>query len=345
MSLGNVNGKDIKTQIHSIASSGNAGSRKGRIEILEKVSELGKELLDALNSQDENLVELENDYDDIFEQFEELDNEIKAAEEKAQGIADGITDIDEEIADLEAKKANGEELSDFDQTRLEYLYKVKSGKQEDASDENSHLTDLAGKKSTVGAKLDGFGALLNDITEKMDGYAEAGDEVKDAAHTYGRSNMAENMEKNGGALKRNESMWGKTAIHSVGGSVIGGSIGGIFGPVGFIVGAVIGGVGGIVTGATTKNDTEKYVERMGYRGMGDGGEGSNMTYHDDEYGGYHAEYDVMQYGIGGKLRDLTAKTWSYGKTVNTASNDMKNRAETLDGKRKPDDEPKDNQNL
>lgn len=312
MSLGNVNGKDIKTQIHSIASSGNAGSRKGRIEILEKVSELGKELLDALNSQDENLVELEHDYDDMLEQFEELDNEIQAAEEKAQGIADGITDIDEEIADLEAKKANGEELSDFDQTRLEYLYKVRSGKQEDANDERSHLTDLAGKKSTFASKMDSYDKLLDDITEKMDGYAEAGDKVKEAASTYGRSGMAKNLEEGGNsnALKRNESMWGR----------------------------------GWLTDAKN-NKTQKLVERMGYSGMGDGGSAGDMTYHDDEYGGYHAEYDVMQYGIGGKLRDLTAKTWSYGKTVNTASNDMKNRAETLDGKRKPDDEPKDNQNL
>ncbi len=160
--------------------------------------------------------------------------------------------------------------------------------------------------------MDSYGKLLDDITEKMDGYAEAGDKVKEAASTYGRSDMAENLEEGGNsnALKRNESMWGR----------------------------------GWLTGAKN-NKTQKLVERMGYSGMGDGGSAGDMTYHDDEYGGYHAEYDVMQYGIGGKLRDLTAKTWSYGKTVNTASNDMKNRAETLDGKRKPDDEPKDNQNL
>ena len=121
MALGNVNGADIKSQIQSIAKSNDAGSRKGRIEILEKVSELGKEILDALNVKDEQLVELEGGYDDMLAEFENLDNEIKAQENKMNGITGGISNIDAEIAELQAKSESEGGLDELDQSRLDYL--------------------------------------------------------------------------------------------------------------------------------------------------------------------------------------------------------------------------------
>lgn len=330
MSLGNVNGAEIKSQINSIKTSGDCGSRKGRIEVLEQVSALGKEILDALNEKDENLVEIEGDYDDILAEVEEFDAKIEEAEGQAKGITGDIEGIDEEIAAFEERIANGEELSEFDQARLEYLYQSRSNRQSDADNTNSSLDELTQQRSGSSAKLDKYNALLSELTETMDDYADAGDEVRQAAHDVGRPGMADNIEKNGGAIKRNESMWGREFIYGAGGA----AIGGLFGPVGGTVASTKLGVVGAAGSKLIKNDTEKYVERMGWTGMEDGGEGYNMTYHDDENGGYHAAYDVKQYGIGGKLRQLTAQTLSYGKTVNTAANDMKQRAEELDGKRK-----------
>ena len=331
MALGNVNGADIKSQIQSIAKSSDAGSRKGRIEILEKVSELGKEILDALNVKDEQLVELEGGYNDMLAEFENLDNEIKAQENKMNGITDGISNIDAEIAELQAKSESEGGLDELDQSRLDYLINLRSGQQSEAEGAGNTVNDLSGKRSDVSGKLDNYTALLDDIAQTMEGYADAGAEVKDAAHRFGRSGMADNIEKNGGAIKRNESMWGKDALFGVAGTAAGFVLGGY-------IGAALGATGGIIAGETTKNDTERYVERMGYRGMEDGGNGYNMTYHDDTNGGYHAAYDVIQYGIGGKLRQLTAQTLSYGQTDITAANDMKSRAEAYDSKRKPLDD-------
>ena len=312
MALGDITG--VKTQISQIKTSGDCGSRNGRIEVLKQVSELGKEILDALNVKDETLVDLEGDFDDILSEVEDLDAEIQAAEETANGLTGDIEDIDAEIAAFEERIANGEELSEFDQARLDYLYQARSGKQTDANDATGKIGDLTQQRSGFSAKLDNYNTLLNDIAETMDDYADAGDEVRQAAHDVGRPGMADNIEKDGGAIKRNESAWGCDK-------------GGLFDQL----------TGGMITAfqlAQGGNDTEQSIARQGLRGMQDGGNGYNMTYHDDTNGGYHAAYDEIQYGIGGELRQLTAQTLSYGRTVNTAANDMKQRAEAYDDKRK-----------
>jgi hypothetical protein len=303
MSIEGVNGKSIKSEIQSIAKSGDAGSRSGRIDILKQISELGKEILNAINTKDETLVEMEGGYEDLVKEMNDLQKEIDDAEERVESSNTKIEQIDEKIAELEEKAENGEELTDQEKRELEYYHKLRDVKTDNAKDADGKIKDLNGKLSGYNPKLKSYNDLLDDIMGTMDDYADAGIEIKDSAKTFGRSGMAENLEKDGGAMKRNESSWISLAS--------------MFG---------------------MKNDTEELVDRMGYRGLGDGGKNVDMTYHDDLAGGYVAEYDVMQYGIGGELRDLTAKTWSYGKTVNTAANDMEKRAEDVNKKRKDTEE-------
>ena len=305
MSIENVS--EVKTQIQSIKTSGDTGSRDGRIEILKQVSDLGKELLDALNEKDKNLVKIESEYGDVADEFAALEKEMDAATAEAEAVTTNLEDVNARIAELEEKLNTDGELSEDDQADLEYYYQLRANAQQEAEGTNGNLEDVSGKMEGAGAKIEKYREILNDITSTMEDFGQAGEDVKQAAHDVGRPAMADNLEKDGGALKRNESCWGSELWD-----------------------VLTGGITAVVRESTGGNDTEQAVARAGLRGMGDGGEGTNMTYHDDVNGGYAAEYDVIQYGIGGELRDLTAKTWSYGKTTITAADDMNTRAGNID---------------
>ena len=335
MSIDKINGDSIKSEIYSIAKSENAGSRSGRIEVLKKISDLGKQILDAINSKDEKLVEIEGSYDELVNEMNELQKEIDSAEDDAKNENIKVEDVNKNIAIYEAKMDRGEEFSDEDRNQLAYYYQLRDSNIYNAKYANSKLNSLTGEASGYAPMLEKYDEILNDIIETMDDYAAAGNEIKQSAHDYGRPHVADNLENKsagGNALKRNESMWGKEVILGLGGALAMNALAvGLIGSGGAIL---TGAGGGTALGGITKNKTDKYIERMGFVGLGDGAGGADMTYHDNIAGGYKTEYDVKQFGIGGELRDLTAKTWSYGKTINTAGNDMKQRAENIDEKHK-----------
>lgn len=296
MSLDNVNGAEMKSFIRKAKQSNDVGSRSGRIDALQQISDLGKELLDALNVQDESMYEIMGEYDSVTNEMEKLQQEYDAQTEKAENYATSLEDIDDRIAELEGKIDGGEELTEDETRELEWLYKQRGTVADDVDDTNGNIKTLGGDLQSANTKLDGFNQTLVDIEDKMDGYTEAGAELKGAARDIGRSGMVNNFESAGtgnDALKRNESSWGWA--DDKGGA----------------------------------NKTQKGLKRAGYTGMNDGAGGKSFTYHDNEGGGYKAQYDANAYGIGGKLRDLTARTWSYGQTVETASKDMKQRSEDV----------------
>ena len=319
MGLGNVNGADMKSKINEIVKAGDTTSRSGRIDILKKISDLGKALLDDINVQDETLVEIEQSYDDIIDEIEELNAEMDAGSKKIDGMAGNVEDINKELAEFNVRLEAGEELSEDELARYRELFQQQNRISYEMNYENKNQKKLQKGQSDYNNKLGQYSEIINNIQETMGGYAEAGDAVRQASHDYGRPHMADNLEnKSGGgnALKRNESCWG-SGVWDV----------------------LTLGITAACRESNGGNKTEQAVADAGLSGMGDGADGTDMTYHDNENGGYHAEYDVMQYGIGGELRDLTAKTWSYGKTVTTASNDMEKRADAFEKKRNPGEEP------
>ena len=146
----------------------------------------------------------------------------------------------------------------------------------------------------LSAKRGSYVAELTDTIDAMDEYTQVGGVIRDAAKSVGRSNM--DVED---ALERNETSWWNQ------------------GKSGFL------GAG--------KSKTEKYLERTGYEEMDDG-----MTYYDGVDNEYVAKYDVIEAKggnqIGGKLRKATAKTYSYGDTIEFASGEIKKKAEDTKGK-------------
>ena len=342
MSIENVNRTSMESQIHSIATSGDAGSRKGRIEILEKVIELGREVLDNLNQKDVTLVEVEGELDKVSDDFEELEKQLKEAEGNLEKNKTNLTAQDARIAELERKADSEKGLPEDEQKELDMLYALRAAVLSDANNNSSLIKDLGGQVSEKSAKMESYNNLLSDLVETMSDYADAGDAVKDAASQFGRPKVAENAEN---VMKRNESMWGKDWIWGATGAVaVGGATWGVLaicaaGPVGWIAGgaALVGlGVGALIS-HNSSNDTEKLVDRMGYKGLNDGTDGADLTYHDDISGGYKAEFDVMQYNVGGKLRRGTVETYSIGKTVNTAAEDMARRAGEIMDKKKSEE--------
>lgn len=352
MSIENVNGKDIESKLHNIFMNHDT-TRSGKMETLNEISELGKELLADLNTMDSNIYEISEDCDNAFEEAVKKKQEVEDAKDEQDEYYMEILKIDEEIAAFEDRLNNGEELSESEQKRLDDLYTKRGNLQYNADSMNSKLSNLNYDMSSAMGKVGNYNNLLNGIISKMPGYKEAGEKIKDSANEYGKKNM--NCEK---AMERNETSWWnffsvKGGVHAevgavvgagagyIGGAAAGAAIGAACGTVfpglgniigaaigcvaGLILGAVGGGFGGAAIGSNSKTQMEKYTEQAGLTEVAD------QTFYDEETHEFITEYDALEAKGGnqiqGKLRKATAKVYSVGKTISSSSDVVKNKAE------------------
>ena len=301
MAIQKITANDIKTQIHHIIES-KGGKRKGRIEALDEISNIGKNLINNLNDGNKVIYEIDEEIDDITEQYNAMLNDIENYDSERLDAEDEIEAVTAQIEELESK--DPAELTEDEREELSVLYQYLDEQTARSDDANKNIGEAENGIEGLSAKRGSYVAELTDTIDAMDEYTEAGKELKNSATSVGRGGM--DVEK---ALERNESSWWVNAD----------KYGGIFGGVAIGV-AVAGG-----------NKTEKYLERTGYEEMDNG-----MTYYDGIDNEYVAKYDVIEAKggnqIGEKLRKATAKTYSYGDTIEFASGDIKKKAEDTKGK-------------
>ena len=162
-----------------------------------------------------------------------------------------------------------------------------------------------------------------------------------------------NVEK---AMDRNESSWWGNAAKYGGMAIIGGAAvasGGMF--AGAAIGGAIAagstftGLGGVAVGAAVGvasgaligvgsgaglgslfgqgKQMQNYIDKAGYTEIGN----NSQVFYDAINHDYIAEYDVLEKKGGnqiqGKMRNATAKTYSYGKTIEVASQNIEKTAD------------------
>lgn len=289
MAIQKITANDIKTQIHHIIES-KGGKRKDRIEALDEISNIGKNLINNLNDGNKVIYEIDEEIDDITEQYNAMLNDIENYESEILDAEDEIEAVTAQIEELESK--DPAELTEDEREELSVLYQYLDEQTARSDDANRNIGEAENGIEGLSAKRGSYVAELTDTIDAMDEYTEAGKELKNSATSVGRGGM--DVEK---ALERNETGWWNFFSVDI----------------------------------NQKTQAEKYLERTGYEEMDDG-----MTYYDDIDNEYVAKYDVIEAKggnqIGGKLRKATAKTYSYGDTIEFASGDIKKKAEDTKGK-------------
>ena len=282
MAIQKITANDIKTQIHHIIES-KGGKRKDRIEALDEISNIGKNLINNLNDGNKVIYEIDEEIDDITEQYNAMLNDIENYESERLNAEDEIEAVTAQIEELESK--DPAELTDEDREDLSRLYQYLDEQTAISDDANRNIGEAKNGIEGLFAKRGSYVAELTDTIDAMDEYTEAGKELKNSATSVGKDMDVEK------ALERNETGWWN--FFSV--------------------------------DKKQKTQAEKYLQRTGYDEM-DGG-----IYYDDIDNEYVAKYDVIESKggnqIGGKLRKATAKTYSYGDTIEFASGDIKKKAE------------------
>lgn len=287
MAIQKITANDIKTQIHHIIES-KGGERKDRIEALDEISNIGKNLINNLNDGNKVIYEIDEEIDDITEQYNAMLNDIKNYESEILDAEDEIEAVTAQIEELESK--DPAELTEDEREELSVLYQYLDEQTARSDDANRNIGEAENGIEGLSAKRGSYVAELTDTIDAMDEYTEAGKEIKNSATSVGRDMDVEK------ALERNETSWWNASESMISFFDLG------------------------------KSKTEKYLERTGYKEMDDG-----MTYYDGVDNEYVAKYDVIEAKggnqIGGKLRKATAKTYSYGDTIEFASGEIKKKAE------------------
>lgn len=308
MSIPQINSSDISNQILNIFK-GNSNNRKGRIETLNQISDLAKGIIDNLNNIDDSVAEIMGDLENFNEEYESLMLEIEETNYEFEKYSNSSESLEHEIAALEEKEKNGsiteEEVEKLNSLRAEqqvYLDKSNSV--------NKNLAELTNSSNSMTSKMTNYSEELENISTTMEEYQKAGTVIKESANKYGKKNM--NCEK---AMDRNESSWwGNAAKYSLAGGVFSGFFG-------------------------QGKQTQKYLDKAGYEEIGN----NSQVFYDAENHDYIAEYDVLEKKggnqIGGKMRKATAKTFSYGKTIEVASQNIEQNAKQTKSKlNKPENE-------
>ena len=311
MSVSKINPQDISNQILEIFRN-NSNSRRGRIDTLNQISDLAKGIIDNLNSVDDSVYEIIDELEDFNEEYGLLINQIASTNSEIDENSKTSSALDTEILELEQKEEKGV-ITDNEAERLNNLRAQQQQVQEDSGSLTDSLDELSSSFGSVKSKIFASSTKLEDITDVMDDYKEAGVEIKESANKYGKKNM--NCEK---VMERKESsFWGNVAKY--GGMATAGAL--AFGA----TGAVVGAIGGARLGQGQQ--MEKYLDRAGYTEVGD----NSQVFYDAVNHDYIAEYDVLEKKGGnkivGKMRKATAKTYSYGKTIEVASADIEQKAE------------------
>lgn len=322
MSVPQINSNDISNQILNIFRA-NSNNRSGRIDTLDQISVLAKGIIDSLNTIDDSVAAITSDLENFNEEYESLMLEIERTNSEIENYSNSSDALDSEIEYLEEKEKDGsitkEEAEELNSLRAEqqaFLEKSNSA--------NKNLGNLTNSTNSMTSKMSSYSEELENITSTMEEYQNAGTVIKDSANKYGKKNM--NCEK---AMERNESSWWGNAA-KYGGIAAIGSAGGPLG-----TGAGIGL--GLLFGQGKQ--MEKYLDKAGYTEIGD----NSQVFYDAVNHDYIAEYDILEKKggnqIGGKMRKATAKTFSYGKTIEVASQNIEQIAEQAKSKiNKIDDE-------
>ena len=247
-------------------------------------------MINNLNDGNKVIYEIDEEIDDITEQYNAMLNDIENYESEILDAEDEIEAVTAQIEELESK--DPAELTEDEREELSVLYQYLDEQTVRSDDANKNIGEAENGIEGLSAKRGSYVAELTDTIDAMDEYTEAGKELKNSATSVGRGGM--DVEK---AMERNETSWWNFFSVDI----------------------------------NQKTQAEKYLERTGYEEMDDG-----MTYYDGIDNEYVAKYDVIEAKggnqIGGKLRKATAKTYSYGDTIEFASGDIKKKAEDTKGK-------------
>lgn len=339
MSVPNVNSSDISNQILEIFRS-NSNNRKGRIETLNQISDLAKGLIDDLNNIDDSIYEITDEIESCYEEYDKLMQDIEDANSEIEKCTNSSDAVGYEITKLEEKEQEGT-ITETEAQRLKELRERQQSYQEKSASVSGTLGSLTKSSDAITSKITGFSDDLEDVTSAMEEYQKAGTTIKDSANKYGKKNM--NVEK---AMDRNESSWWGNAAKYGGMAIIGGAglaVGGLntavaiagTGLVNGLVGGAIGGTAGIGTGIGLGSlfgqgkQMQNYIDKAGYTEIGN----NSQVFYDAINHDYIAEYDVLEKKGGnqiqGKMRKATAKTYSYGKTIEVASQNIEKTADEV----------------
>ena len=196
----NINGNEMNTKIHAIFSK-HDNTRTGRIDTLNEICELGKEIIESLNTMDKNVSEIEDDFENCLEDFEQMQKDLDSDIAESNKMTANLQELNPRIEKLEAKIANGETLTEEESEELRTLYAARGDIQEDSQTLNNSIKTLSGNLSTSFGKISNYQNVINDVMEKIDGYAEAGQVIKEASKKYGRNINSERV------MERNETSW------------------------------------------------------------------------------------------------------------------------------------------
>ncbi|MCQ2740247.1 MAG: hypothetical protein MJ237_08505 [bacterium] len=154
-------------------------------------------------------------------------------------------------------------------------------------DNNKTLNKLNSQLSAANGSFKNINDNLQKISENMDSYKDVADEITAASKTYGRTTVADNAED---VLNRQETSWWN--FFSAG-----------------------------------SKQMDNFTDKMDYNEV----DASSSTYYDAIDHEYMTQFDVIEAKgkntVQGPLRKATVQVSSYGKTLNFASGDVKNKAE------------------
>jgi len=302
MAIQKITGEDIKSQIHAVFKE-QGGSRKGRKATMEKVAQIAEEVLSNLNAANQVVYEIEDNLDAFIEDLNKNNEEM---ENYTATIDENEIEIDtwnDEIAELEAKREDGT-INEEEEELLEELYANVEGATEENTEINGKITTL---QSTVDGIRNQFVTSSNEVQEvvdAMEGYQDAGTEIRDAAKTYGNKD-ADNMDKRIDRNKESWWNWGKK-------------------------------VG-------DQDKFKDYLNRANLTQDidGDGGVDLDNAYFDTVDNTFVSEYDVVTKRNGNKLKGTkftknTFKAYSYGQTIEEAVPKVQAKAEEVKKKELPD---------
>ncbi|MCQ2743635.1 MAG: hypothetical protein MJ230_02405 [bacterium] len=282
MAVNNVNANEVASEIRTIFKD-----NKKKKDVLNKIAELGENVLNNLNSMDKTVYEIVEDYEVCYNEFQEAQEKLEQAETDYNDISGNIDGTNERIAELEEKMNNGELTAD-EKEELKNLYNMLNALNSDSQNSNKLLGTLQSTIYSNGNKLQTYNGQLDNIVSQMQDYSEAGTVIKDSANKYGKKNM-----KCERAMERNETSWWNFFNIKTDG----------------------------------KTQLDRYTNKAGLTEI------TNQTFYDDESHEFITEYEALEKKgknqIGGKKRKGTAKVYSYGKTIESASKILKMKADAV----------------
>lgn len=285
MSISNVNRSEVKKEIDAIYQ---AKSAIGRNEVLNGISDMAKELINNLNSMDESVYNISEEYDDLADEISSMQVKYNEAVDEEKELTITLDGINKRIEEIEKKLFAGEELTQEEKDELRHLYQQRKYRQYDSDTNDGVLSNLSNKLTGSQSRLADDFATLRNIVGKMDGYKEAGDEITKAAETYGNAVNCKTI------MERNETTWWDFFGWSEG------------------------------NGNTL---TDKYLANENLIETSD----DSGVFYSETAHKFVAEYDVLiakgGNQIQGESNHAKTKAFSYGTTIETASEIIKDKAQ------------------